>query len=153
MPRKNIPYILNSARKSTIFGFYTALIVCILAPLMVISGNPEDFETLSFSYTFFEIMGKEWFTTFLTSSLTAFIAISCHKKCERVIFCIIIALALFSFYLPLNSGLIDGKSLLKFNTINLLLGLTLATIAIRFFKYRHKIILILIAGPLIQSSL
>ena len=98
-------------------------------------------------------MQKEWLATFLRSSLIAFIAFSCQKKCEQIAFCIIIALALFSFYLPVKSGLIDGESLLEFNTINLLLGLTLATIAIRFFKHRHKIILILIAGPLIQSSI
>ena len=41
---------------------------------------------------------------------------------------------------------------MKFNAINLLTVLILAIMAFRFFKYRHTIILILIAGPLIQSS-
>ena len=129
-----------------------AFVLCIISPLMVVDANPNDFTDLAgigYLKSAFIYMAACSAILFLANE---FLRLAGPKKID-VRYFFLIMISLWSLYMPVTHGKLDGIDVMEISYSFIFVGLLIATTLTAWKRYKILVLLALYAGPLIQSLL
>jgi hypothetical protein len=137
-------------KKTLLYAFIATLVIAIVSPLNVISSNPDDFHILN-GTSFLLHLVSTFFILFMSIALIYFILYKLFKENYYIIVFLTTIVVIWSLYLPLPTGKLDGVDQIGISLINIILGIFIGFIVVFYRNKAHLILLIMIVGPLILS--
>jgi hypothetical protein len=138
-------------KKIFFYSFILSMSLGILSPLILISNNPSDFDSVN-GGDFLRQLFLYFFCVFLFFGLVFLFIKKLFFKAEPFIFAIVCMILVWSFYLPLSVGKLDGVDVISISYLYLFMGLVFGFLGYVFEKKYFIFIFVLLSGPIYEAT-